>query len=128
MNRILNPATVAPPAGRYSHAIEVPANARWLTISGQVGTAPDGTVAADIESQAANCWRNITSILADAGMAVSDLVKVTVFLTREQDIPAYRAARDRALGEARPASTLLVISKLASPSFLVELEATAAKS
>jgi 2-iminobutanoate/2-iminopropanoate deaminase len=128
MNRILNPSTVAPPAGRYSHAIEVPPNARWLTISGQVGTAPDGTVPADIEGQAANCWRNIASILADAGMAIGDLVKVTVFLTREQDIPAYRAARDRALGEARPASTLLVISKLASPSFLIEVEATAAKS
>jgi enamine deaminase RidA (YjgF/YER057c/UK114 family) len=128
MNRILNPSTVAPPAGRYSHAIEVPANARWLHISGQVGTAPDGTVPADIEGQAANCWRNIASILADAGMAVSDLVKVTVFLTREQDIPAYRTARDRALGEARPASTLLVVSKLASPSFLIEVEATAAKS
>ena len=127
MNRILNPATVAPPVGKYSHAIEVPPDARWLTISGQVGAAPDGTVPADIQGQAANCWRNILSILADAGMAVGDLVKVTVFLTREQDIPAYREARDRALGDARPASTLLVVSKLASPSFLVEVEATAAK-
>ena len=128
MNRIYNPATVAPPAGRYSLAIEVPPNARWLYISGQVGTAPDGAVPADIQGQAANCWSNIVAILAEAGMAVGDLVKVTVFLTREQDIPAYREARDRALGDARPASTLLVVSKLASPSFLVEVEATAAKS
>jgi 2-iminobutanoate/2-iminopropanoate deaminase len=128
MNRILSPSTVAPPAGRYSLAIEVPPNARWLHISGQVGTAPDGTVPADASGQAANCWRNILSILADGGMTVGDLVKVTVFLTREQDIPAYREARDRALGDARPASTLLVVSKLASPSFLVEVEATAAKS
>ena len=127
MNRIYNPATVAPPAGRYSLAIEVPPNARWLYISGQVGTAPDGTVPADIQGQAANCWSNIVAILAEAGMAVGDLVKVTVFLTRDQDIPAYREARDRTIGDARPASTLLVVSRLASPSFLVEVEAVAAK-
>ena len=36
-NKIHNPATVAPPVGSYSHAIETPPNARWLTISGQVG-------------------------------------------------------------------------------------------
>ena len=97
MNRIYNPATIAPPAGRYSLAIEVPPNARWLYISGQVGTAPDGTVPADIQGQAANCWGNIVAILAEAGMAVGDLVKVTVFLTRDQDIPAYREARDRTI-------------------------------
>src|SRR5258708_7055437 len=122
MNRICNPASVAPPAGRYSHAIEIQPNARWLYISGQVGTAPDGAVPPDAATQAANCWRNIAAILTEADMAIGDLVKVTVFLTREQDIPAYREARDRMLGDARPASTLLVISKLAHPSFLVEVE------
>jgi 2-iminobutanoate/2-iminopropanoate deaminase len=127
MNRIYNPSTVAPPAGRYSLAIEVPPNAKWLYISGQVGTAVDGSVPPDIHAQAANCWRNIVAILTEAGMTIGDLVKVSVFLTREQDIPAYREARDRTIGEARPASTLLVISKLASPAFLVEVEAIAAK-
>ena len=127
MNRTRNPAAVAPPVGKYSHSVEVPPNARWLYISGQVGIAPDGTTPPGIAAQAENCWRNIQAILADGGMTVTDIVKVTVFLTREGDIPAYREARDRAIGEARPASTLLVISRLASPDFLIEIEAVAAR-
>jgi 2-iminobutanoate/2-iminopropanoate deaminase len=127
MNRPYNPTAIAPPLGRYSHAIEVPPNARWLFLSGQVGTAPDGTVPADIGSQVENCWRNILAILAEARMAIGDVVKVTVLLTREQDIAVYREARDRIIGDARPASTLMVVSRLASPALLVEVEATAAK-
>jgi enamine deaminase RidA (YjgF/YER057c/UK114 family) len=127
MNRIRNPKTVAPPGGRYSHAVEVPPNARWLYVSGQVGTAPDGSVPAAIGAQVENCWRNILAILADAEMGIGDIVKIGVFLTRDEDIAAYREARDRIIGDARPASTLLVISRLARPDFLVEVEAIAAK-
>jgi enamine deaminase RidA (YjgF/YER057c/UK114 family) len=127
MNRIHNPKSIAAPGGRYSHAVEVPPNARWLYVSGQVGTAPDGTVPAGLPDQVANCWRNILAILDDAGMAIGDIVKVTVFLTRESDVAAYREARDSIIGDVRPASTLVVISRLVTPAFLVEIEAVAAK-
>jgi 2-iminobutanoate/2-iminopropanoate deaminase len=127
MNTIRNPAEVAPPAGRYSHAIEVPPGARLLYISGQVGTAPDGRVPPDLPGQTENCWRNIRAILADAGMSIGDLVKVTIFLTRAEDIGPYREARDRIIGEARPASTLVVVSRLVRPEWLVEIEAVAAR-
>ncbi len=127
MNRTRNAAAVAAPSGRYSHSVEVPPNARWLYISGQIGTAPDGSVPTGIVAQTENCWRNIKAILADAGMDVGDIVKVTIFLTREEDIAAYREARDRIIGEARPASTLVVVSRLVRPEWLVEVEAVAAK-
>src|SRR5262245_10316668 len=84
-NKIYNPATVAPPVGSYSHAIETPPNARWLTISGQVGVSPDGKVGASAAEQAEQIWKNILAILADAGMGPEDLVKVTTFLTRKED-------------------------------------------
>ena len=127
MNRIHNPKTIAAPGGRYSHGVEVPPNARWLYVSGQVGVAPDGKVPVGIGPQVENCWRNILAILADAGMGLGDVVKVTVLLIRDSDIAAYREARDRVIGDARPASTLMVISRLASPDYLVEIEAVAAK-
>lgn len=127
MNRMRNPPAVAPPGGRYSHAVEVPANARLLYISGQIGAAADGAVPSGIVAQTENCWRNILAILADAGMGIADLVKVTIFLTREADIAAYRDARDRIIGDARPASTLVVCSRLVRPEWLVEVEAVAAK-
>jgi enamine deaminase RidA (YjgF/YER057c/UK114 family) len=50
-----------------------------------------------------------------------------VFLTSDQNIAAYRAARDRIIGAARPASTLVVVSRLVRPEWLIEIEGVAAK-
>jgi 2-iminobutanoate/2-iminopropanoate deaminase len=121
------PDTVAAPAGPYSHGVEIPANARVLYLAGQIGNARDGTLPADVEGQADQCWKNIKAVLAAAGMGVEHLVKCTHFLTRAEDVAAYGKVRTRHLGEARPASTLLVISALARPGMLVEVEAIAAK-
>jgi enamine deaminase RidA (YjgF/YER057c/UK114 family) len=77
MNIQRTPATVSAPFGPYSHAVEVPAGSRLLYISGEVGALPDGTVPAGIEAQAETCWQNLVAILADAGMTIADLVKIT---------------------------------------------------
>lgn len=122
-----NPKSVAPPAGNYTHGIATPAGAHWLHISGQIGTAPDGSVPPDIEGQVENCWKNILAILADAGMGVEDIVKVSAFVTKTDYIVPYREARKRIVGEARPASTLVVVSSLVRPEWLCEVEAVAAK-
>jgi len=127
MNKIHNPAEIAPPIGAYSHGIEVPAGARTLHISGQVGITPEGKVAAGIEAQTEAALSNILGILKAAGMGVEDLVKMTTFLIDANDIAKVRTARMRVLGSHRPASTLLVISRLAAPEYLIEIEATAAK-
>jgi enamine deaminase RidA (YjgF/YER057c/UK114 family) len=58
---------------------------------------------------------------------IKDLVKVTSFLTRPGDVPAYGKIRDRFLGDMRPATTLLVVQALARPNLLIEVEAIAAK-
>ena len=60
-------------------------------------------------------------------MTPSNLVKVNVYLLRPEDIPALRTARDRFQGDARPASTLVVVSRLVRPEWLVEIEAIAAQ-
>ena len=125
--KIYNPNTVFAPTGPFSHGVETPAGARWLHISGQIGVTPDGKVPADFEAQATQCWRNVKAVLAAAGMGPENLVKCTHFLTRAEDVAAYGKIRARELGEARPASTLLVISALARPGLLVEVEAIAAK-
>jgi 2-iminobutanoate/2-iminopropanoate deaminase len=126
MNIKRNPSQIAPPGGRYTHGVETPANARWLHISGQVGTAPDGSVPSEFGAQVENCWKNILAVLADAEMGLDDIVKVTVFLTKHENVAAYRAARDRIIGDARPASTLVVVSSLVRPEWLCEVEAVAA--
>jgi 2-iminobutanoate/2-iminopropanoate deaminase len=125
--RLFNPPNIAPPAATYSHGVEIGPNARWLYVAGQVGTRPDGmTIDPNIEGQAEQAWRNVVATLEGAGMNIKNLVKVTSFLTRPQDIPAYAKVRDRFLGDARPATTMVVVQALARPSFLIEVEATAA--
>ncbi|GAB4190884.1 MAG: RidA family protein [Thalassobaculales bacterium] len=122
----LNPPSVPKPASRYAQGILVPANARQLVISGQIGVTPDGKVLEGVAAQTEQAFANLFAMLAAAGMGVEDIVKVTVFLTNAADVPVYREVRDRMLTEAA-ASTLLIVAGLASPAFLVEIEATAAK-
>src|ERR1700726_5040401 len=102
MNIGRTPASVAAPFRPYSHAVEVPEGSRLLYISGEGGVRPDGTVPEGIEAQAEACWRNIIAILADAGMDVGDLVKITTYLVRPEDIAAAGAARAKHFGDARP--------------------------
>jgi enamine deaminase RidA (YjgF/YER057c/UK114 family) len=59
-------------------------------------------------------------------MTTADIVKVTQYLTRADDIAGYAKVRTRFLGEARPASMLLVIPQLVWPKILVEVEVVAA--
>lgn len=127
MLKRLNPEGVPKPGSPYSQGIEVEAGARWLHVSGQVGVAPDGKVVEGVEGQLEQIWNNILGVLKAADMGPQDIVKVNTFLTRKEDINASREARRRALQGAEPASTLLIVSGLASPDLLAEIEAVAAK-
>ncbi|MDO9710573.1 RidA family protein [Paracraurococcus lichenis] len=120
-----NPPGVHKP-GAYSHAVLVRDATRRLVISGQVGTAPDGTIAEGGEAQIDQALANLGSILAAHGMTPANLVKMTVFLTDPALIAAWRTKRAAWMGDHRSASTLLVVAGLADPRFLVEVEGEAA--
>ena len=126
MLKFMNPPTVVKPFSRYSQAVEAPADARWLYISGQVGAKPDGTILRGFEAQATQCWQNIIAILADAGMGIHDLVKITTYLVRPEDIAAAGAARAKHFGDARPGSATIIVKALVNPAWLIEIEAVAA--
>ncbi len=117
---------VRSPGGRYSHVGEIGPNARLFHLAGQTGTAPDGTIGEGLEEQTALVSRNITTVLNECGMGLENLVKVTIFLTSPDYIDAWRAGQKDALGDVVPASTLLIVSRLARPELLVEVEAVAA--
>jgi len=127
MAKLHNPQTIADPVGTYSHGVEVPPNARWFHVAGQIGLRKDGTLPASVEEQTEVAWQNIVEILAAAGMKVTDLVKITQYLTRLNHFPRYAATRAKFLAGHRPASTGLIISSLVKPEYLVEVEAIAAK-
>lgn len=119
-----NPPTVRQPTG-YTHAIEVVNPSRWLTISGQVGMALDGSIPATGGGQIDQALANLRAVLEANDMTVENIVKITTFLTDRGLLGAYRAARTALLGEHAPASTLLFVSGLADPRFVVEIEAQA---
>jgi 2-iminobutanoate/2-iminopropanoate deaminase len=127
MLKFHNPGATAAPNGTYSHGAEVPPNARWLFVAGQIPIRPDGTVPSTIEEQTEVVWQNILAVLADGGMGITDVVKITSFLTRYENFAKFAQVRAGFLGSHRPASTSVIISALAKPEFLVEVEAVAAK-
>ncbi len=120
-----NPPGVREPAARYSHAVTVENPARRLVISGQVGMDLDGSVPSSGEAQVAQVFHNLRAILKAHGMDFSNVVKTTAFITDRTLLSAYRAARDATFAEHAPASTLLIVSGLADPRFMVEIEAEA---
>ena len=126
MITLRNPDTVVAPASFYSQAAEVGPGKRWLHISGQVGAAPDGTLAEGFEAQSDRVWRNIAALLGAADMAMENLVIVRALLVDRAHLAAYREIRDRHLGGHQAASTLLIVAGLADERWLIEIEALAA--
>ena len=123
----LAPPSLHPPFARYAHGVAVPAGARTVFCSGQLGIAPDGTVPPDVEGQAALCFDNIAAILAEAGMDLADIVRVNAYVTAREHMPGYMAVRDRVVASPPPASTLMIVGGFTRPEFLVEIEAVAAR-
>ncbi len=126
MNRAISPPSMRAPLARYSHAVMIPPNARWLTTSGQLGVAPDGSVPDSVEEQCVLCFENLKAILVAAEMTFADVVRFSAFVTDRAYFPIYGAVRGRyAVGDAF-ASTLVIVSGFTLPEFKVEVEVTAA--
>ena len=126
MNRIISTDTAPPPFSDYAQAVESPAGARIVHISGQVGVRLDGTMPDDPDEQHENVWRNIFAILAAADMAKQDIVDIRCFINSHDEVARFRKVRDKMLAGAKTPSTMVVAS-LADPEWRVEVAVTAAK-
>ncbi len=121
-----DPFPVAEPFhGIYAHGVEAPAGARTLFISGQVGVAPGGALASDFEGQCRQALANLLAVLRSADMGFSDIVRMSFFLTRPEDMEELVKVRKELLDGVRPAITTVFVAGLVSPDWLVEVEATA---
>ena len=127
MFRHFVPNQIRAPFARYSHAVEVPAGARWLICSGQLGISPDDRIPEGAGEQAVLCFEAIGACLHDAGMSFTDLVRLNAYVTDRAHLAAYMAVRDRFVLSPPPASTLMIVSGFTRPEFKVEVEAIAAK-
>lgn len=127
MLRRLTPANIHPPFARYAHGTEVPAGARLVFCSGQLGIDAAAAIPPGVYAQSLLCFEAIAAILADAGMGLDDLVRLNAYVTGREHLQGYMAARDSVLTGSPPASTLMIVSGFARAEFLVEVEAVAAR-
>ncbi|MBI3791019.1 MAG: RidA family protein [Gemmatimonadetes bacterium] len=124
----LNPPALPTPPG-YSQVV-TSTGGTLIVIAGQVALDAQGTLvgAGDFEAQAVQTFRNLVAALEGAGATARDLVKITTFVTDMAQLPAFRRARDRFLDPAHaPASTLVEVSRLFRPEFLIEIEGLAVR-
>jgi 2-iminobutanoate/2-iminopropanoate deaminase len=120
-----NPET-APPVAQYSQVVRVDLNdAVLLFLSGIVGVDATGElVGDDLASQADQVYANIEAVLASQGAGLEQVVKVTSYLKEGVDRTPMRG-RQRFPEHALPAATMVFVSSLANPAWLLEVEATA---
>ena len=105
---------------------------RLVFIAGQAALDAEGKVVGkgDFEAQATQVFANLAIALSAAGCTPAELVKLTVFIRDMSNLPLYRKVRDRFLASssppARPAVTLVEVSKLFADELMIEIEAIAA--
>ncbi len=119
----INPSTIHQPAG-YTHVVK---SGNTVFIAGQVAMDKNGQVVGegDIEAQTRQALANLEAAVTAAGGKKEDILSITTYILDRDDLPGLRKARGNFFGDNPPASTLLVISGLARPEFLIEIEARA---
>jgi len=116
---------MSPPRG-YTQVVK---SGNTVYIAGQVAAAQDGSVVGkgDAEAQARQIWRNIeAAVKAAGGTGVQNVVKTTTYVTNIQHAVGVRKVREELFKSfTPPTSTLLVVAGLASPDYMIEIEAIA---
>ena len=119
------PGVFDPPM--YSQAVKVSGGQTMLFIAGQVAYDADGGVAhaGDFKAQARACLDALRAQIEAGGGTLRDIVKLNTYLTDIRHRPEYSAIREEFFGKKLPASTLVAVTALAQPEFLIEIEAVA---
>ncbi len=120
--RRIEPSSLPKP-GVYSQGIM---KGPWLFVSGQVPVDEKGeTCCYDITGQARRVFGNMGVVLQEAGGNYNDIVKLTTFLARKEDFPAFDAVRREFMSGGEFASTVVIIAELIRSDWLIEVEAIA---
>ena len=111
----------------FSQAVEVSGAQRMLVCSGQTAIRPDGSppTTDDLREQVEASLENLRTVLDAAGMAMTDVVRLTVYTTDMDGYLRVNEALQRVFRPALPAMTLIGVTRLAYPQLKVEIEATA---
>jgi enamine deaminase RidA (YjgF/YER057c/UK114 family) len=117
----------AKPVANYQMATRQDSG-RLVYISGQVAWDAEGNTVGrgDIRAQARHVFQNLRQVLQEAGGDLSDLLKITTYVTRLDDYPTVVEVRQEFFPDGLPASTLIVVESLFHADWLLEVEGMAA--
>jgi 2-iminobutanoate/2-iminopropanoate deaminase len=123
----LTSAALRSPNGVFSQATVIEATGRLVFVSGMTARRPDGSIAGvgDVQEQTRQVLENVKSAVAAAGGTLADVCRVDVYVRNMEDFAKIHEIRAQYFTEPLPASTMVEVSKLAHPDYLIEISAIA---
>jgi 2-iminobutanoate/2-iminopropanoate deaminase len=115
------------PSGHFSHATMVAARGRLVFISGMTARRADGTIAGvgDIEAQTRQVCDNVKAAVEQAGGTMDDICRVDVYVRNMEHFDLIHKVRREYFNAPAPASTMVEVTKMTSPDYLIEINAIA---
>jgi enamine deaminase RidA (YjgF/YER057c/UK114 family) len=134
IDRFPRPVRLGEPLGLYSHVAQLSSPRKLVLVAGQVSVDGDGEVVAEgnFEAQFRRVFENLAGALEAVELGLHDVLKFTTYLTSADLIEPFYAVRESLFATLYPAgeypgNTLLVVSRLVRPEFLIEIEAIAGR-
>lgn len=132
--RMLRPTDCPLPVGLYSHASSVEAGSELVFLAGQLAVDAHGQLVggSDFVAQMCQVFANLNAVLAAAEMGPRHVAKFTTYLADGKFVEPFYAVREQLFKEWYPSgdyppNTLLVVTRLVRPEFLIEVEGVAAR-
>ena len=118
---------ISRPSGHFSQATVIEAKGRMVFISGMTSRRPDGSIAGigDIEAQTRQVCENLKAAVEAAGGTLDDICRVDVYVRNMEHFDAIHKVRREYFKPPAPASTMVEVSKMTSPDYLIEISAIA---
>ncbi|MEU8221950.1 RidA family protein [Kribbella sp. NPDC048915] len=115
------------PNGVFAQATTVEATGRLVFVSGMTARRPDGSIAGvgDVREQTRQVCENVKAAVEAAGGTLEDICRVDVYVRNMEDFAKIHEVRAQYFSEPLPASTMVEVSKLADPDYLIEINAIA---
>jgi 2-iminobutanoate/2-iminopropanoate deaminase len=125
--REIRTAKLRDPSGHFSQAIEVEAKGRIVFLSGMTARRADGTIAGvgNIEVQTRQVCENLKSAVEAAGGSLDDVCRVDVYVRNMEHFEAIHKVRREYFKAPAPASTMVEVTKMVHPDYLIEINAIA---
>ena len=127
MKKQITSPNLARPNGHFSQATTVEVSGRFIFISGMTARQADGGIAGvgDVAAQTRQVCENLRDAAEAAGCSLADVVRVDVYVRNMEHFATIQQVRADYFSAPLPASTMVEVSKLASPDYLIEINAIA---